>query len=322
MALVHVTSCFLRTAGEDRCLNEYRRLKTCLSSDRFGVHAAADDPDEADVIVFAELGNWAGNVQDHLLRDPIYRRFADKSVHFNPRLKAPPITPGIYGSAPRAWCAPGYASTSHYLETALERDFITAEPFKEASLLYSFRGSSNTWIGRREILSIQDERADLVDTAKAAKADGEEYRDHFVRSIANSKFVICPRGTGPASLRVFEVLRAGRVPVVVADDWLPPRGPDWESCALFVRESDVGELPDLLRRNEHRAEEMASEALRVHNDWFAADVSFHRVVEWSIDILSESGSSEAISHRKRMRRSYSYFKLKHASRKFARRFSP
>ena len=34
--------------------------------------------------------------------------------------------------------------------------------------------------------------------------------------LRQSKFVICPRGVGTSSIRLFECLRAGRVPIIVA----------------------------------------------------------------------------------------------------------
>lgn len=322
MARVHVTSCFLRRHGEDRCLNEYRRLERCRSLDRFGEHEYVDDPADADLVLFSELGNWGKDVPDAVMADPVYIRNEDRCIHFNPRLKAPPVTPGIFGSALRDWCAPGHACTSHYLETTLEREYITPQPINGEGYLYSFRGSSETWVGRRSLLALNDDRALLEDTSVAEPTTKTAYRDRFVASIADSKFVVCPRGVGPASLRVFEVLRAGRVPVIVADDWLPPHGPDWESFAVFVREADIETIPGVLREKEREAQEMAARALEAHREWFAEDVSFHRVVEWALMIQADRNLPTAIQHRRRMKRSYKMFKVTRATRTAVRRFFP
>ena len=59
----------------------------------------------------------------------------------------------------------------------------------------------------------------------------EERRHRFREVLEASKFVLCPRGQGTSSIRLYETLASGRVPVIIADDWVARRGPDRDRCS-------------------------------------------------------------------------------------------
>jgi hypothetical protein len=82
----------------------------------------------------------------------------------------------------------------------------------------------------------------------------------------------------------------GRVPVIVSDQWTPPPGPDWASFSVRVAESEAGEIPAMLEALEGQAPAMGERAREVWDEWFAADVLFHRVVEWCLAIEREASS--------------------------------
>jgi hypothetical protein len=122
-------------------------------------------------------------------------------------------------------------------------------------------------------------------------------RQHFAETLFRSKFVLCPRGHGTSSIRLFETLAAGRVPVVISDGWTPPSGPSWES--IVVRWSEAAPIDRLLAHLEElepRAEEMGSRAHTAFADWFAPAVLFDRIVT-QIERLAAIGAAENISER-------------------------
>ena len=305
MAKVFLTSSSIKDEPEVPPLREYHRMVECWRRDKFSVHERTDRPEDADVIIFAELADMVGGVIDRIQNHPVYKAFPDRCVHYNPRFKDVPIIPGIYASASRRWCMAGHAVTSHYLETAIEsEDLNDLVPPATPPFLFSFCGSSDTWKGRRRLFQFVDSNAYLYDTAgeRQALLRGEEaaYRQRFVQSLHESLFVLCPRGVGPASLRLFEVLKAGRAPVIIADDYTPPEGPDWGSFSVSIRERDIDKIPEVLDRLAPRAAEMGRLARRAHEEWFADDVSFHRIVEWSLDLLGDRDRPAVRRHRRRL----------------------
>jgi hypothetical protein len=65
-------------------------------------------------------------------------------------------------------------------------------------------------------------------------------------------------------------MQLGRVPVVLSDEWVPPQGPPWGDFAIRLAESRLDEIPAVLRRHEHRAQEMGAAARRAWEEWCAS----------------------------------------------------
>jgi len=85
---------------------------------------------------------------------------------------------------------------------------------------------------RGKIMELQHPRAVVEDVRPRREDSSRSAMDTDYWSLmARSKFVLCPRGVGRGSYRVFETLCAGRVPVIVSDDWQLPDGVDWEAIA-------------------------------------------------------------------------------------------
>ena len=92
----------------------------------------------------------------------------------------------------------------------------------------------------------------------------------YIEEIRRARFSLCPRGLSPSSYRLYESMQLGRCPVVISDDWMPPDGPDWGRFAIFVRESEIRRLPEILPCERDRAEDRgrkAWEAWKEHFSW-------------------------------------------------------
>jgi hypothetical protein len=111
-----------------------------------------------------------------------------------------------------------------------------------------------------------------------------EYWRRYGEISKASKFILCPRGMGTSSVRLFDTMRMGRVPVIISDQWVEPQGPCWEKFSLRVPEADFARLPALLEEHEAVAVEMGLLARAQWEEWFSERVCFHRVVEWCLDI--------------------------------------
>ncbi len=80
-------------------------------------------------------------------------------------------------------------------------------------------------------------------TQRSAKATA--YASNLQRSV----FALCPSGSGPNSIRLWEALCFGAIPVILADHlWLPGNAELWQQAALFVPETEeaVAALPGRL----------------------------------------------------------------------------
>lgn len=83
--------------------------------------------------------------------------------------------------------------------------------------------------------------------------DSRAPEDEYFRNMRRCKFVLCPRGGGLSSYRVFEAIQCERVPVIFADTWSAPF-PDldfWKTgngCIWAREDGDFGKLMAFLER--------------------------------------------------------------------------
>lgn len=195
--------------------------------------------------------------------------------------------PGVYTSMPRPafddrrFRAGAYFDTINPLLAAAGRDAT------EPHLLFSFIGAPTAAVRRALFAQFTTtphwhvratgNAAFNIGVDDPAKRAGQLA---YLETALASRFVLCPRGQGTASFRLFETMQLGRVPVILADDWVAPAGPAWPDCALRLAEHRVAELPDLLRRHEADAAAMGRRARAEWEAWFSPAVYARRCLEW------------------------------------------
>lgn len=253
--------------------------------DRFGRHRLVSRPEDADLILFAIT---PGERRD-LLRHPFVGRFPDRCFVFDAYSGSLPIMAGVYGCLSASAHLPGRTAAGHYPVVAEHPGFDVTPVPEDAPFLFSFLGASRTSPLRRALLRLDHPRVYLRDTSpngaprvRVKDLDPEaraRYYGSFVETLQASKFVLCPRGYGPSSLRLFEALRLGRAPVILADDWAPVPGPEWDAFSIRVPERELDALPALLEAREAVAPAMGRAAREAWEAWFDRPVSFHRIVE-------------------------------------------
>lgn len=81
--------------------------------------------------------------------------------------------------------------------------------------------------------------------------DQLEAEAEFQVALAESVFALCPSGSGPNSIRLWEAISLGAIPVILSDSWRPPGDRElWEAAAVFWPETHeaVMALPGALTR--------------------------------------------------------------------------
>jgi hypothetical protein len=272
---------FLTTAYTQRVALGF--LLEASRLDRFKVHRVVDSPDEADAIIFVENAEHQDPVYKRLLRHPLIEKYPSRVFMYN-EYDFPYCTlPGLYASMPKRSFNPRKQVAFSYLFKPNEYVSSIFESGMKPDLLYSFTGAPNHKF-RRRVLSLSDPRAHIEDTRaysiwqKSDPAEDLRRRRSYADVMARSKFVLCPRGAGTSSFRFFETLEAGRVPVVISDQWVAPHGPDWKFL-LRVKEAELGSIPDVLRAAETESYDRGQEARKCWERWFAPQVVFHHAVE-------------------------------------------
>jgi hypothetical protein len=301
----------LTSAAPTEAKNGQLELEIMLESvqhDKYKSHVLTDDPTDASLVLFVEREGAAGDALEAVRQHPLVSRFPEKCFVFNPRYKGMPLLPGIYASVPKRWYNPSRIRSGHYPEVC-ESNLLRYDASYSPEYLFSFLGMIWTSPVRYGIFGLKDYPRGLVqdtsdDGVKPYRAElwGEDvderrkewYKQRYADSILNSKFVLCPRGMGPSSMRLFETMLLGRVPVILSDQWVPPVGPEWDTFSIRVAERDVRKIPSLLEAHEDRAVHMGRAARSAWSAWFARDVTFKRVVDSCLNIQSNRRVPETL----------------------------
>lgn len=64
-----------------------------------------------------------------------------------------------------------------------------------------------------------------------------EYQDILQRS----RYSLCPRGSSPSSVRFWESLQAGSIPILISDNWVLPEW-DWNNTVVFLKEAEFNKM--------------------------------------------------------------------------------
>jgi Exostosin family len=289
--------------GNDYNRGAFRKLRESAQVDTFRKHSLTDDPSAADLILFVELYG-AGAYFQLVRRHPFVKTFREKCFLFCSNDFVVPFLPGIYASIERRWSSERTRS-GFYLAVS-ENEFVDfTPPHEKLPYLYSFLGTVETALVRRNLAMLSHPRSFFQDTSTdyrdvlGGKLDAAAMREYWRRYgeiCKASKFILCPRGMGTSSVRLFDTMRMGRVPVILSDQWVEPQGPCWEKFSLRVPEADVARIPALLEQREVAAVEMGLLARAQWEQWFSETVCFHRVVAWCLDIKRQRRIPETWAH--------------------------
>jgi hypothetical protein len=111
-------------------------------------------------------------------------------------------------------------------------------------------------------------------------------REEFFDNIINSDYVLCARRTGNYSIRFYETLSCGRIPILVNTDCVLPYEEwiDWKRYCVWVEESELPNIADKVlefheRLSPSEFEELQRECRRLWVQWLSPHgffKNFHR----------------------------------------------
>ena len=216
---------------------------------------------------------------------PIFKTLGIKTVYTPHKIKGEDVIDGI-----KIMACPLYAVNIEDPErnnNFLNKDFQT----QERDILYSFIGGfapgylTNI---RKRIFDMQHN-----DTNTVVKNTGSWHFDkdvyfgeqgiegklneddehklktkYYNETLLRSKFSLSPSGSGPNSIRLWESLACGSIPVLLADTLDLPAHDLWNDAIVKVKERDVKKIPEILNGiSEERIGEMRKNCLKIYQDF-------------------------------------------------------
>jgi hypothetical protein len=148
-----------------------------------------------------------------------------------------------------------------YAKCQLEKTFFV--DIKDRKYLTSFIGNYNAWYLtdiREHILKEFSNKPDCYIIKrdewhyhkyvyKYIEVLDKEKTEEYINVLKQSKFSLCPSGTGPNSIRLWESLSFGSIPVILADTYVLPKikGVEWDKYVIRWEESKIGILYEYLK---------------------------------------------------------------------------
>jgi hypothetical protein len=117
------------------------------------------------------------------------------------------------------------------------------------------------------------------------RTDGEgSFQSTFMQNMFDSDYILCTRGFGNYSFRLYEALSCGRIPVFVDTDCLLPfpENPAWQSATLWIDSADVAAVGERivdhhLSISPNTFVEWQHEARRFWEEWLSPLAFFSRL---------------------------------------------
>jgi hypothetical protein len=281
------------------------------AQDSAGRFTLESDPAKADVIILWEGFEYkTPRYIETLENDPLVRHHAERVHTINYDDHPEGFLAGLYTSLE----APFFNSAIHRIRPfvlmnnplvyGLTRAQIDQAP---AKLLFSFTGAASHAV-RKKLFEIYPTPTAThhVQHIKRWYDHGEAERQRFIQVALDSVFCLCPHGYCSYTPRITEVMAMARVPVIIADDWIPFSIDEKVPYYIKVPERDIAHLPDILAARRGDADEIRFNARALWEKYCAPNRRVVAAVECITDLAARTEA----------RMSYSAYRERWHSREF------
>jgi len=252
------------------------------------------DPARADFIIL-----WEGfeyKTLDYLrilAQDPLIRQHAERVYSINYEDHPEGLLAGLYTSLEspfhdpkrhRIW--PFFLMNNQQVYQLTREEVLAGSP----RLLFSFMGAASHEVRKRLFaLFSQPAPGYLVQHVGKWYNHNDEERGRFLSVALDSVFCLCPHGYCSYTPRITEVMAMARVPVIIADDWIPFSFEENLPYYVKVPERDLEHLPDILSGHRGRADEYRRNARMLWEKYCSASRRVVAAVESIAKMAAQSG---------------------------------
>lgn len=259
----------------------------------------ASNPEDSDLIFITDMRDEDDHrkVREH----PLIRACPEKCFILSDADEPPKWVRGVLTSLTRSPFNLGrFRSGGYFLfhpdfrNHYVEKWHADGLPTHEKKYLFSFMGRRCIPL-REQLLSLSFQRPDVFmeDTSTFNNfthdlSDKDLPKRHYAETMLASKFVLCPRGNGASSIRLFEAMQLGIAPVIISDNWVLPKGPVWSECSVSIRERDVLKVEAILSARESEWRELGAHARMSYDTFFHGPNYLRYLAHAAFDIQSTS----------------------------------
>ena len=240
----------------EQLLGSYKKLGKCSSSVEI-----CDDPEIAEFILFVD-GHVIRDVdyESELRKTSLFRAYRSKTFVYNERDNPSGGLPGLYVSMPKPLFAPGYMRAVPYMHYEIDKIDVGSYWDLPRDKFAIFMGDASTAPVRSRLFRLGESCINMRDTSRLGVHDYTDrrksqeelnlYLHQYCAAVGSSVYSVCPRGHGSSSIRLFESLMLGAIPVILSDDFMSPFLSSDSEFLLHVPESQTRLLCSKLSRDK------------------------------------------------------------------------
>jgi Exostosin family len=264
-----------------------------LQSEFNSRYSLSNNPEKADLVIYVEP--WYIKMRDYvntLLSQDLIIKHPNRCFVIDCADTSWALVPGVYTGLKFSQLDRSRFRSGGYLTeyNPICEQIYQQKKDVDPKLLFSFSGYASSPV-RLKIFETNFSRDDISIRRTYEWCDHSHAQKLFyVEEIMNSKFVLCPRGNCASSIRLFETMKMGKVPIIISDEWVPPDGPEWLKFSIRVNESRFNELPEIIKSYEPNASAMGKLAREAWENWFSPDIIYIRMLNYIESIYLERDS--------------------------------
>jgi len=290
---VHITSA--ETGPES--WHQHERKLTFLHSISDQRHVLVDDPESANIILVGNVREQEGWGK-RIIQNKIFKEFPGKSFALSGDDRPLFLHHGIYDNGSKNLISKHRIKTGSYTLSPekyqnpyVKKHYENHTIMKNKEYLFTFKGRDSHPI-RKQLFEMQFQRKDIEITDSSnfnlwsnEEIDKSQVQRDYCDLILNSKFTICPQGSGVNSIRLFESMQLGVAPVIISDRWRYPSGPDWQEFSITISERQIHNLEEIVCGYEDLYADMGQKARQAYYKYFSEPVYFNYLIDNCLEIL-------------------------------------
>ena len=269
-----------------------QRVKHDLAQTRLETQPASsfqivDDVNQADTILYLDsnFNKNASHLADYrkLLEWAVEHRKTIFTLSFEDRPLG--ALPGIYTSTNTQNFDPSLHFSWPHLDPPNDQVENTAmsslrQP-GQSKYLFTFAGSCSHKLRRKLLTACKGSNQSGV--SKVYEVDRwydhtQQERQQYVDDILDCQFALCPRGIAAYSHRIIETILLQRVPVIIADDWVPFSFPV-DNYYVQIPEKDLDNIHSILQQESENYDMYYSNVLKLKSTWLTKSKRYQILID-------------------------------------------
>lgn len=122
--------------------------------------------------------------------------------------------------------------------------------------------NTGEWHFNNIVYSSKQNKENEINSDKKHILNTEKYNE----LLLNSRYSLCPSGSGPNSIRFWESIACGSIPVILSDNLDLIKDIDWINTIVFVNEKEINNINKILKNIPvERENQLRKNCIKVYN---------------------------------------------------------